>query len=248
MSREQRRSTQGSARSRRTPVSAPGGGGSRIPLAPFAVVLGVAVVVGLMGYLVWQQTKPASTGDADAQAAESDASPDLPGDHVNLPEIYGDDSGPASYGGSPHTAPHVTRDVDYEEDGQGLPPAGGPHWGSGRCSTDLDSSPANCGPVPEGFYREPWDAESLIHNMEHTGVVVWYNTTDQEILDDLQDFAENNRVRFLVVSPFPEMEEETVAISAWSRRLIMSVDDYDRDQLQDFLDVHECRFDPEGFC
>lgn len=246
MSREQRRSTQGSARSRRTPAAPAGGGGFRIPLLPIAVVLGVAVVAGLMGYLIWQQTKP--VGESGAVKVEADANPDLPGEFVNLPEIYGDDSGPASYGGSPPTAPHVTRDVDYEEDGQGLPPTGGPHWGSGRCSTDLDSSTAFCGPVPEGFYREPWDAESLIHNMEHTGIVVWFNTTDQEILDDLLEFAEDNNRRFLVVSSYPDMEEETVAITGWSRRLIMSVDDYDRDQLQDFLDVHECRFDPEGFC
>jgi hypothetical protein len=217
-------------------------------LAPFVVVLGVAVVVGLMGYLIWQQTQPAGTGDEEAQAAETDASPDLPGDFVNLPEIYSDDSGPASYGGSPPTAPHVTREVGYEEE-QGLPPTGGPHWGSGPCSTDLASSTAFCGPVPVGFYpQEAWDAESLVHNMEHTGVVVWYNTIDQEIVDDLREFAEDNRSRFLVVSPFPEMEEETVAITAWSRRLIMSVDDYDRDKLKDFLDAHECRFDPEGFC
>ena len=238
----------GSARSRRTPAAPAGGGGFRIPLAPIAVVLGVAVVAGLMGYLIWQQTKPASNSNEGAQAVEADADPDLPGEFVNLPEIYANDSGPASYGGSPPTAPHVTRDVDYEADGQSLPPAGGPHWGSGRCSTDLDSSAAFCGPVPEGFYTEPWDAESLVHNMEHTGVVVWYNTTDQEILDDLRDFAEDNRSRFLVVSRYPDMEEETVAISGWSRRLIVSVDDYDRDQLQDFMDVHECRFDPEGFC
>ena len=220
-----------------------GGGGSRIPWAPIAVVLGVAVVVGLMGYLIWQQTKPASTGDEEAQAAEADASPDLPGEFVNLPEIYGDGEGYSA------TAPHVTREVDYESD-QGLPPTGGPHWGSGACPADPSNAPAFCGPVPEGFYGQGfvWDAESLVHNMEHTGVIVWYNTTDQEILDDLRDFAEDNSRLFIVVTPFPEMAEETVAITAWSRRLIMSVDDYDRDNLQDFLDTHECRFDPEGFC
>ena len=201
-----------------------------------------------MGYLIWQQTKPGGTGNDAAQTAEADDSPELLGEHVNLPEIYGDASGQASYGGTPHTAPHVTRNVDYEEDGQGLPPAGGPHWGSGRCSTDLDSSAAFCGPVPEGFYTEAWDAESLIHNMEHTGIVVWYNTTDQDVLDELQDFARDNDNRFLVVSRYTEMEEDTVAITGWSRRLTMSVDDFDRDQLKDFLDEHECRFDPEDFC
>ena len=228
----------GSARSRRTPAAPAGGGGSRIPLAPIAVVLGVAVVVGLMGYLIWQQTKPA--GESGAVKAEADDSPDLPGEFVNLPEIY---DGPY-----PDHSAHVTSEVDFVADGNSNPPAGGPMWGSGRCSTDIDSSTANCGPVPEGFYTEPWDAESLNHNMEHAGIVVWYNTTDQAVLDDLRDFAEDNRTRFLVVTPFPEMEEETVAITGWSRIDKFPVSEYGTERLEDFLDTHECRFDPEGFC
>ena len=70
----------------------------------------------------------------------------------------------------------------------------------------------------------------------------------QDVLDELQDFARDNDNRFLVVSRYTEMEEDTVAITGWSRRLTMSVDDFDRDQLKDFLDEHECRFDPEDFC
>ena len=216
-------------------------------MAPIAIVVGIAVVAGLIAYLIWQQSQPASDSNSAAQAAEADASPDLPGEFVNLPEIYGTDSEDAAYGDSPNTAPHVSRDVDYAEE-QGLPPAGGPHWGSSRCTDDPDTSPTVCGPVTLGFYRVAWDAGSLIHNMEHSGVVVWYNTTDEAIIDDLQDFAEDKRNRFLVVSFYPEMEAETVAITSWSRRLIMSVSEYDREMLDEFFDVHECRFDPEGFC
>lgn len=84
--------------------------------------------------------------------------------------------------------------------------------------------------------------------MEHAEVVVWYNTTDQDVIDELRDFASDNRDRLLVVAAFPEMEAETIAITAWSRRDKFSATDYDRDRLQEFLDTHECRFDPEEFC
>lgn len=217
-------------------------------MAPIAIVVGIAVVAGLIAYLIWQQSQPASDSNTEAQAVEANASTDLPGEFVNLPEIYGNDSEDAAYGDSPNTAPHVTREVDYAEE-QGLPPTGGPHWGeAGPCGDSPGTAAAFCGPVTLGFYRVAWDAGSLIHNMEHSGVVVWYNTIDEAIIDDLQDFAEGKRGRFLVVSFYPEMEAETVAITSWSRRLIMSVSEYDREMLDEFFDVHECRFDPEGFC
>ena len=240
MSRAQRRASRGSARSRRTPEQPTGGGGgSGIPTAPIAVVLGIAVVVGLIAYLIWQQTQPGSSANDAAQAAEANASTDLPGEHVAVAEIY---DGP--YG---QDAPHVRRDVDYAEE-QGLPPAGGPHWGSSACGDSAESSDAFCGPVRAGFYRSAWDGESLVHNMEHSAVIVWYNTTDETIIEDLRDFGLDNGGLFNVVTFFPEMEEDTVAITSWSRRLVMSVSEFDRDKLQDFFDVHECRFDPESFC
>lgn len=193
---------------------------------------------------------PEDFGEADpatpteAQRAEADDDPSLPGEFVDLVAIYG---GPYGSPDGPHTAPHVLRSIDYEDD-QGLPPAGGAHWGSGACSNDPDTSPRFCGPVPPGFYQSAWDAESLVHNMEHAGVIVWYNTTDETIIDDLRAFGQDNSVALFVVTFYPEMDEETVAITTWSRRLVMTVSDYDRDGLQEFFDVHACRFDPESFC
>ncbi len=212
-------------------------------MVPLLAVLGIAAVVGLVVYLVWQANQPAGESFEAAQRAEADASPDLPGEFINLPELYGDGEGYSD------TAPHVTREVDYEE-GQGLPPTGGPHWGEGACPLDPADAPAFCGPVPGGFYFDAWPAGSLVHNMEHGATVVWYNTEDQDIIEDLQDFGSDNSGPnpFLVVSLFPDMEDETVAITTWSRRLVMSTTDYDRDLLQDFFDVNNCRFDPEGFC
>lgn len=177
-----------------------------------------------------------------AQAAEADASSALPGEFIDLATIY--------RGPYPDTASHIRSVIDYAADQDGLPPAGGPHWGSNPCGIDPTEAPPFCGPVPGGIYVEPWPAGSLLHNMEHGATIIWYNTDDQEIIDDLADFGSENGASnpFLVVTPFPDMEEETVAITMWSRRLVTSTADYDRDLLQDFFDKNNCRFDPEGFC
>jgi hypothetical protein len=203
---------------------------------PIAVVIGVAAVAGLVAYLLWQQSRPAGT-DA-AQRAEADQSTDLPGVWVDLATLYG---GP--YGDD---APHVRREVDYSDQGD-TPPVGGPHWGSSGCATSAEDSPPFCGPAPWGIYREPWDEETLVHNMEHGGVVIWYNTTNQTVIDELEalvtDHVEDDDI--LVLAPYPQMEEEMVAITSWSRRDKFPVSEYTKERIDNFIDAHLCRFNPE---
>ena len=194
-----------------------------------------------------QTAVPTLTASA---AIELDPAPGLPGEYVNLPEIYKDERGLASYAGGdvPNTAPHVSVDVDYVADGNSNPPAGGPHWGSGSCSADPEDTPRFCGPVRSGIYRQPWEASSLIHSMEHGGTVIWYNTTDQDVIDDLEDFLNGNKDKNLVLTPYPEMEAEHVAITVWSRIDLIPVSQYSRDRIDTFMDAWYCVWDPERFC
>ena len=237
MSREKRRSSLGA--SRRTPVKASAGGGLNLPWTPIVVVLGLVAVVGLVGYLIWQVSQPA--GEGAGVAAEANDDPNLPGEWVDLPSIYG---GPYSA-----TAPHVSRDVDYAADQGELPPAGGPHWGSSACGDKPDEAPPFCGPAPWGIYREAWEPETVVHNMEHGGLVLWYNTTDEAIISEMAELIEGrlNRGDLLVMLPLPDMEEETIALTGWSRREKFPVSEYTEDRVKEFIDKHERRFNPEGF-
>jgi len=240
-SRAKRRAT---LPSRRTPMRPSSERGPSIPWVPIAVVAGIGVVVGLLVYLVWQSNQTASGDRFEKEAAiEADSAPDLPGEFVNLPSIY-----EGAYGNSdgPNTAEHVTEDVDYSE--QGLPPTGGPHWGATACAETPAESPPFCGPIPWGIYREPWPAESVVHALEHGGMAVWYNTTDQTVIDDLEDLVrEKGKDDYLIVMvPYPDMEPETVAVTAWARRDKMPVSEYDRDRVENFLDKLKCRFNPES--
>jgi hypothetical protein len=192
-------------------------------------------------------TRVVPSSESDAIAAEADSDPSLPGEWIDLQGIYG---GPYPYGTPP---PHQDGPIDYSA--QGLPPAGGLHWGpsdgwTGPCSEDPATALNNCGPVPWGIYRAPWHAESLVHNMEHAGVVVWYNTDEQDVIDQLEDFALENLENGiqLVLAPYPDMDAETVAITIWSRRDVMAAGELDIGRLQEFIDVLYCRFDPEAFC
>ena len=249
MSREKRR--RGSTRRLRTAAESSGGSGRSLPTIPIVIAGGVIAVVALIAFLIWQSGKEPGSRFAGAAAVEASEDPDLPGLHVNLPEIYQDERGLASYGSDgsvPNTAPHVTRDVDYVADGNSNPPAGGPHWGNGACPRDPEDAPRFCGPAPWGIYREPWPPQTLVHNMEHGGMIVWYNTTDQAVIDDLEDYVGGNSDKLLVLTPYAEMEAEHVAITIWSRIGLIPASEYSREFIDDFMDDWYCKFDPEGFC
>lgn len=191
------------------------------------------------------EVAPAESRYAAAQAAEADDDPALPGEFVNLPEIYG---GFYANRDGPTTAPHVLAEVDYAGDGNSNPPAGGTHW-SGPCGNDPATALTRCGPAPWGIYRTPWQPETLVHNMEHGGVIVWYNTQDRDIVNELEDAIEERirRGELLVMTPYPGMEREQIAVTAWSRVDAFPTADYSLARVEAFIDAHMRRFNPEEF-
>jgi hypothetical protein len=180
-----------------------------------------------------------------APAIEGDNDPSLPGEFVDLQKIYGGFWGNQN---GTNTARHMQQIIDYSVQGE-LPPAGGPHWG-GRCPDDPDAAPLYCGPVPWGVYRKPWPAESVVHNMEHAGVIIWYNTSDQNVISQIEALARKNIAggKLIVVTPYPAMETDYVALTAWGRRDKFPISDYSDERPQEFIDKLECRFDPERLC
>ncbi len=190
---------------------------------------------------------PTPTFEPDSPAAvEADNDPSLPGEFVDLQRIYGGFWGNRD---GTNTASHRLQNVDYSVQGE-LPPAGGPHWGRGACSADPELGPPFCGPVPWGVYHKPWPVESVVHNMEHAGVVIWYNTADQDLIDKIEALVAENldNGRFIVVTPYPDMEQDEIALTAWGRRDKFPVSEYSDERLQRFIDALECHFDPEQLC
>lgn len=190
--------------------------------------------------------EPPQSSRARAVAAEADDDLALAGMYVDLPAIYG-----GYYGNpdGPHTAAHIRSKVDYASAGNSNPPAGGPHWGNAACDASPADSPPFCGPVTWGMYRSEWDAESLVHSMEHGGVVVWFNTIERDIVEDLENIISGRLAagELIVLAPYLLMEDDHIAFTSWSRIDMFPVDDYSSERVRVFLDDHVRRFNPEGF-
>jgi hypothetical protein len=100
--------------------------------------------------------------------------------------------------------------IDYKTS----PPTSGNHWPPGQ---EAD---------PE-FYTEPIPNESLVHNMEHGQIVIWYSPdSSQELRNDLESFEEsandsdNPDVRAgappLIVVPYDDIPAgKNFVLTAW---------------------------------
>ena len=124
----------------------------------------------------------------------------------------------------------------YESD----PPTSGPH----------SSQPADW-----GVHEEPIPKEVPVHNMEHGGVVIWYDCSAGVPLDDVQcrelrdqltALVESNisKAKLVLMSPYAGMERH-IALTAW--RTLDTLDEFDAARIQAFIDHYERLFNPEGF-
>jgi hypothetical protein len=68
---------------------------------------------------------------------------------------------------------HVTGEVDYKTS----PPTSGDHAET---------------PADAGFYPDPIPKETVVHNLEHGQIVIWYDpNAPQELIDSLEKLADN---------------------------------------------------------
>jgi hypothetical protein len=136
------------------------------------------------------------------------------------------------------------------------------HIGVGQTFDGYNSNPPTSGPHSPLF--ETWGVhdvvvpkEVAVHNMEHAGVIVWYNCNGgpeplsgdecAELRNELSAvvqvlMAEGKKV---LMTPFPEMPDR-IALTAW--QYLDSFNEFDRERVEMFIDTFECNFDPEGFC
>jgi Protein of unknown function (DUF3105) len=107
------------------------------------------------------------------------------------------------------------------------PAASGPHWPT---------------PLSWGVYTSPIPQEPAIHNLEHGGIVIWYQadqvTPDQ--IAQLEDFTRdwNGTERYKVlVAPWSGADfGHPMAILAWT--WLLYLDEIDTDLMDSFIDQH----------
>ena len=134
------------------------------------------------------------------------------------------------------TKNHVDLNSDDDDDDvtyNSAPPASGDHW----------SIPQRC-----GFFTDPVPDEQIVHNLEHSNIVVSYNLPNQAEVDALKDvyneLEEGWRVHFTVARPYDEIADGQVALSAWG--VIDVMDGVDAERIEEFFQHYVGRLGPEG--
>ena len=156
---------------------------------------------------------------------------------------------PLTYGSSPtyvdgvgqkqdimRTKNHVDLDSDSANDDvvyNSAPPASGDHW----------SSPQRC-----GFFDDPVPDERIVHNLEHSNIVISYNLPNPADVESLKDYYNNMdegwRNHFTVARPYDQIGEGQVGLSAWG--VIDVMDGVDPDRITRFYEHYVGRLGPEG--
>ena len=87
--------------------------------------------------------------------------------------------------------------VDYETN----PPTSGNHYGT---------------PADPGFYTNELARETLVHNMEHGQIVIWYRPdAPSSVIDDIESIADQERIATLAV-PYDNVPEgSNFSMTAW---------------------------------
>ncbi len=114
-----------------------------------------------------------------------------------------------------------------------FPPTSGDHW----------SAAQSC-----GFYEGAIPDERVVHNLEHSNIVISYNLPNQADVEALKevynDLDESWRNHFTVVRPYDEIAPGQIGLSAWGVLDVM--DGIDRDRIQRFYEHYVGRLGPEG--
>jgi len=142
--------------------------------------------------------------------------------------------------------------------GTAQPDAGQTHVETGDCRAD----PANCGgtsnpytslpatsgphwatPANWGVYSTPQAESQVIHNLEHGGIVIWYDpeALDLEQIGELASYVEaqlsqghGGRFKF-ILTPWGGEDElgSPIVLTAW--RYLLPLEDADRDAIDGFV-------------
>lgn len=228
--------------------------GGGLPVAKILIGLAVVAVAAALVYAV-TQVNNVDNGPQAWQLAQEDDDPNIPGKYY--PPHPGADGLPDTGDERLHQNPNVIIPLCTEEqlaEGKISDPSYGP---AGVCYT---SNPPTSGPhsgTPQGFTNlenpeGPTSSvrkENVVHSMEHGGVFVWYNTTDQAAIDLIKSVVQDNddRRRFVGSVRYESMEPETIAITSWTRLDKFPVAELTKERLQTFIDANHKRFNPEGF-
>ena len=129
------------------------------------------------------------------------------------------------------------------------PPTSGPHWNTlGSQANNYERAPAGWGP-----YERVIPDQALIHNLEHGGIGMHYDTTKcdtdscAEIAATLEriakDWNDDDTYTGFVISPYP-FTDTVITLTAWRHHLRLG--EIDEPKMLEFIDAYFDRgFEPQ---
>lgn len=102
-----------------------------------------------------------------------------------------------------------------------------------------NSEPPTSGPhlpyvAPWGVHTRPIPNELQVHNLEDGGVMVQYNCTCPELVEQLRGIV-TRYDRFVVLAPYPSMKSR-IALTAWTR--LDRLEEFDEARIVRFIDAY----------
>ena len=103
-----------------------------------------------------------------------------------------------------------------------IPPTTGNHWAV---------------PAEWGIYDEPVPNERQVHNLEHGGIIIQYDSEDEGLIARLEELARSLRgfPSCVIVAPYPDMEHP-IALTAWG--VLLTMDDLDEAAIREFANFY----------
>lgn len=110
------------------------------------------------------------------------------------------------------------------------PPSSGPHWAA-----------QGAGPIPWGVYTTTQRDEGVVHNLEHSGVLIAYNGVSDDVVQQLKALRSRYPPgRFgsvkIILEPYPRLTDAKIALTAWG--FIDKMDTYDERRIIGFIAAH----------
>ncbi len=138
------------------------------------------------------------------------------------------------------------------------PPTSGWHLGNQRNVEVAPGARINIPPDPDVYPSDiEIPREAIPHILEHAGVFVGYNcdgsdpaceeVVEEEVARIVNDRIDNHNDR-VVMARDSDLPLNTLGLASWTRVDTFAYAEFTEDRVVSFIDVHSCRFDPEGFC